>query len=83
MAEEKKSSISIKANKPTGLSSRVYGGNVDAVAFNIDFIASKNPSLAIAILKLYKEASALKEDDPSSPEEDYSLALDEIKDLLK
>lgn len=77
----KKTEIVVKTEKATGVSSRVHGANIDAVAFNIEFIASKNPALAVAVLKLYKEAAAIQEDDPQHPEEDYSMVLDEISKL--
>lgn len=50
---------------------------------NIAFIASKNPTLATAILQLYKEAAALTESDPEHPDEDFDLAIAELEDLLK
>lgn len=81
--DSKQIHILIKDNAPTGVTSTAYDANVDAVGFNINFILSKNPTLALAIMKLYKEAHAITPDDPSHPEEDYSSALSKIKDLLK
>lgn len=78
---QKQTEIVVKTGKAIGVSSRVHGANIDAVAFNIEFIASKNPALAVAVLKLYKEATAIKEDDPQHPEEDYGMVLDEISKL--
>lgn len=70
--------ITLKDNKATGIAV----GNVPSVAFNLLFIASKNPTLAAQILTLYKEAFAIKEDDPSHPDEDFSLAFEEVKKLI-
>lgn len=75
--------ITIKADRPIGISSRAHGAKLDGVAFNIAFIASKNPTLATAILQLYKEAAALTENDPVYPDEDFDLALAKLEDLLK
>jgi hypothetical protein len=75
--------ITIKSDKPTGLSSRAYGAKLDGVAFNLAFIASKNPTLATAILNSYKEAAALSANDPAHPDEDFDLAFSDLTDLLK
>lgn len=83
MDETQETHITLKAGKAVGISSKTYGANIDGVAFNLDFIASKNPVLATTILSLLKEASALSETDPAHPDEDFGLAFDNLKDLLK
>lgn len=81
--DSKQTHILIKDSAPTGVTSTAFDANVDAVGFNITFILSKNPGLALAIMQLYKKAHAITPDDPSHPEEDYSMVLNQIKDLLK
>lgn len=82
MSDSKESQITIKSDKAAGISSRAHGANIDGVAFNLEFIASKNPVLATTIMKLYEEAAALSADDPSHPDEDYDLALENIRKSL-
>ena len=83
MDESQETRIILKAGKAVGISSRAYGSNIDGVAFNLDFIVSKNPVLATTILSLLKEASALSETDPAHPEEDFGLAFDNLKNQLQ
>lgn len=71
--------ITLKVNKATGITN---SPDIQGVAFNLGFIASKNPNLAVSILKAYKLASAIKIDDLSQPDEDFSLAFEEIKKLI-
>lgn len=75
--------IALKQDKATGINQPEGNAGIQGVAFNISFIASKNPALAATILKNYKEAFAIKADDPSHPDEDYSLAFEEIKKLVE
>ena len=83
MDEASETQITIKSDRPIGISSRAHGAKLDGVAFNIAFIASKNPTLATAILRSYKEAAALVESDPAHPDEDFDLAIADLEDLLK
>ena len=83
MNEVTETQITIKSDKPIGIASRANGANLDGVAFNLEFIASKNPTLAIAILKSYKEVAALSENDSVHPDEDFNLAFSDLEDLLK
>lgn len=73
----------ISSDTPTGASSTAHDANINAVGFNLDFIASKNPNLAIAIMGLYNQAKQIHPDDPSQPDEDFDLALEQLRDLLK
>ena len=75
--------ITIKSDKPVGLSSRAHGAKLDGVAFNLAFIAAKNPVLATEILRIYKEAAVLSLNDPAHPDEDFDLAFSDLNDLLK
>lgn len=79
----KQAEITVKSGKATGISSRMNGAAIDAVAFNLEFITDKNPMLAIAVLKLYQEAAAINAGDPHYPEEDYDMAFDEINKLIQ
>jgi hypothetical protein len=72
--------ITLKRDKATGITNNP---DIQGVAFNLSFIASKNPNLAVSILKAYKTASKIKPSDPSQPDEDFSLAFDEVKKLIK
>lgn len=74
--------ITLKEDKATGITQPEGDADIQGVAFNVGFIASKNPALAVTILKNYKEAFAIKAADPSHPDEDYSLAFEEIKKLV-
>lgn len=74
--------ITLKQGKATGITQPGNTPDIQGVAFNISFIASKNPTLAAAILKNYQEAFDISPSDPQYPDEDYSLALDEIKKLI-
>lgn len=82
MDEDKVTRVNIKSDKATGIASSAHGSRVDAVGFNITLILEKNPTLAVHILKLYKEASEISNDDPSHPDEDYDLALEAMKDVF-
>jgi len=74
--------LNIRKDRPTAISSRIYGTVVDALAFNIDFIALKNPKLAVELLRLYEEAHKIKNTDPKAHDEDLELFTEALKDLL-
>jgi hypothetical protein len=78
MSDAKSTKLNIREDRPTALSSSVHGSNVDAVGFNLLFIAQRNPKLAVEILKMYAEAYEVQEDDPAVPEEDFALFADEV-----
>jgi len=82
MSDAKSTKLNIREDRPTALSSSVHGSNVDAVGFNLLFIAQRNPKLAIEILKLYAKAHEVQEDDPRAPEEDFALFADEVGKIL-
>lgn len=77
------SHISVEQDNPTGIASRVHGANIDAVAFNITLIASKNPTLAVKLMELYQEAYTISPSDPPHPEEDFTAALDNLPNPFK
>ncbi len=75
--------ITLKADKAIGITKPFDGSSVQGVAFNLAFIAQKNPTLAVSILELYQQASTIDASDPAHPDEDYTLAFDELKKLFK
>jgi hypothetical protein len=82
MSDAKSTKLNIREDRPTALSSSVRGSNVDAVGFNLLFIAAHNPKLAVEILKLYAKAHEIQEDDPKAPEEDFALFADAVGKTL-
>jgi hypothetical protein len=82
MSDAKSTKLSIHEDRPTGLASSAHGSNVNAMGFNLLFIAARNPKLAIEIMKLYTEARKLQENDPSAPQEDYALFAEELHKTL-
>lgn len=74
--------ITISSSNPTAISSSVHGANINALGFNIDLIASKNPNLAIAIMSLYEQAKNVSAADQAQPDEDFKLALKQLSDLF-
>ncbi len=79
--EENATQLSIRKDRPTAISSSVYGTGVDAIGFNLAFIALKNPRLAVEIMKFYSEASKVKDSDPQAPDEDIELFTRALRDL--
>jgi hypothetical protein len=82
MQEPDTTKLQIREDRPTGLSSVVHGSNLDAMGFNIAFIALRNPKLAIEIMRLYDEAHKLQSDDPKAPDEDFKLFTETLTALL-
>lgn len=82
MSDSKSTKLNIREDRPTALASSVHGSNVDAIGFNLLFIAQRNPKLAIEILELYAKAHEVQENDPTAPEEDFALFADEVGKTL-
>ena len=82
MSDAKSTKLNIRDDRPTALSSSAQRSNLDAIGFNILFIASRNPKLATEIMKLYTIAHAIQVNDPKAPDEDYALFADEVSKLL-
>ena len=70
--------LQVQSDRPTATASQAYNSKVDALAFNISFIAKYQPKLAIELLQLYAKAHAITEKDPEAPDEDYALFADEV-----
>lgn len=78
MADPKSTKLSIREDRPTAISSSAHGSNVDALGFNITFLAARNPKLAVELIKLYAQAQQVKENDPIAPDEDFELFAGEV-----
>jgi hypothetical protein len=82
MSNAKSTKLNIREDCPTAISSSVHGSNFDAIGFNIAFLASRDPKLAIEIIKLYARAHKIQESDPQAPDEDFALFADEVTKTL-
>ena len=56
---------------------------INALGFNIDLIAAKNPNLAIAIMSLYEQAKNIHSDDSVQPDEDFQRAIQQLSELFE
>jgi hypothetical protein len=83
MSDVKSTKLTIREDRATALSSSAHGSNMDAIGFNLTFLALRNPKLAVEILRLYALAHAVDEDYPQAPDEDYALFADEITKIAK
>ena len=81
MIDKKSTKLTIREDQPTGIASSAFGSNIDAMGFNILFIASKNPKLAVEIMTLYASARQIKAEDPNAPDEDFALFTRELSKL--
>ncbi len=82
MSDTKPTKLTLHGDRPTALASSAHGSNLDAIAFNITFLALRNPKLAIEIMTLYGKAHLVDADDPVAPEEDMVLFAEAVTDLL-
>src|SRR3989344_712870 len=58
--------LKLLQDRSTAISSSMQGSNLDAVGFNLAFIALRNPTLAIQLIKLYGQAHEVKASDPKA-----------------
>lgn len=77
----KHTSLNIREDRPTALASSAHGSNLDAIGFNINFLALRNPKLAIEILMIYAKAHKVDKRDLKAPDEDFALYVDEVKNI--
>lgn len=82
MSDTKTTKLTIRADRPTAITSSLKNANLDGMGFNVPFIALYNPRLAIEIIKLYAEARIIRESDPLAPDEDYDLYRHELADHM-
>lgn len=78
MSDVKSTKLNIREDRPTAISSSAHDSNLDAIGFNIAFLAARNPKLAVEAMKLYALARQVQADDPAAPDEDYALFADEV-----
>lgn len=81
MSDKKTTKLTIYENRATGITSSAFGSNINAMGFNLLFIASKNPKLAVEIMELYAKARKIQATDPDAPDEDYSLFSQRLEKL--
>jgi hypothetical protein len=60
----RKSKLTLRSDRAVGIASTRHGAALDIVGFNIVFITERSPTLAVEILRLWRQASRLKPDDP-------------------
>lgn len=82
MSDAKSTKLNVREDRPTAISSSVHGSNLDAIGFNIAFLASRDPKLAIEVMKLYARAHKVQVSDPQAPDEDFALFADEVTRTL-
>ena len=75
--------LQVRSNRPTATASQAYNLKVDALAFNISFIAKYQPKLAIELLRLYAKAYTINENDPEAPDEDYALFAEAVMKMAR
>lgn len=80
MTEETR--IKIKPNSPVAISSTVNGANINALGFNIDLIASKNPNLAIEIMRLFELAKQINSSNNKRSDEDFATAIQQLAGIF-
>lgn len=56
----KTTKVTIRADKPTAMSSTSFNANINSMAFNMDLIDKKDHRLALQIIALYEKAHKLK-----------------------
>ncbi len=78
MPDSKFTKLNIREDRPTALSSSMQGSNINAIGFNINFLALRKPKLAIEILRLYDEANNVQINYPKAPDEDLELYTDAL-----
>lgn len=79
----KTTKITLRADRATGASSRMYGAHLDTVGFNMEFILLRDPKLAMEVFKLYVKASDIDEAQPQAATEDLRAAAEEMQRFQK
>jgi len=52
--------ISVYEDLPTSVSSTAYSANLDCFAFNVGYIAKRNPKLVQELISLYEQCKKLR-----------------------
>lgn len=63
----KKTTITIKENNPVSLASTVHGSKLNVTAFNIDFIAERDPEIVKEIHNIYEKVKTISTKPPQYP----------------
>lgn len=66
--------LTMRSDHAVAIASSRRGANLDAIGFNLNFIAHRRPALAIDLLRLYREAGQVKASDPPAADEDFLAA---------
>lgn len=82
MAAMKTTQLQIRDDRPTAISSAAFGANLNALGFNVDLVARKNPKLGVKLLDDYSDAHGIKESDPDAPSEDFELFNEALKKFI-
>ena len=82
MKDPKSTKLDVREDRTTAVSSTLHGSNVDAIGFNIAFLATRSPRLAIEVMKLYAVARNVTEADPKAPDEDLAMYAEELSKVL-
>lgn len=56
--------VTVHRDSPVAITSEAYGANVGALAFNLTYIAQRNPELALTLMEVYKQARELRDVEP-------------------
>lgn len=63
----KKTTVTIKEDKPVSLASTAYGSKLNVTAFNIDFIAERDPGIVKEIHSIYERVKTISTKPPQYP----------------
>lgn len=70
--------ITVRSDYPVAIASSQRGANLNAIGFNLDFIARRRPQLASELIRMWQDACWIKEGDPPAIEEDHLAATDDL-----
>jgi hypothetical protein len=82
LSDPKSTKLNVRDDRPTAITSSAHGSNIDAIGFNVAFLAARNPKLALSILKLYEEAHSIQASDEQAPEEDFAMFATALNKIL-
>lgn len=83
MSSGKVTRMILRDDMPASITSSQRGANLDAVAFNIEFLLRRRPSLAVEAMKLFDQARRLHAEDPKAPDEDFRSANEKWERFIK
>jgi len=65
MTERKVTKLTVREDSAVKLASQDTGSNLNITAFNIDYIATRNPKLVQEVYKLYKKVQKVEKLPPT------------------